>query len=193
MAARRRTVTDPRGREWTVRRVLLPRPPRWKGPQPRRRNGREREDRGGSWGLESLDGMSGLGEIGDALGGVGAAIVAILLVIALLTFAWLVLFPALFFLADLLVLVLIAAGGVAVRVLFRRPWKIEATAPAVVEPVEVDLERDFWAGPAEPVTPPPETRTWGVVGLRASADAVDAVADAIQRGTPPDEIRLGHR
>jgi hypothetical protein len=109
--------------------------------------------------------------IGDALGEAGAVAVAIGVVAVALVLAWFFVFPVLILVVDLLLFVIIAIGGVAVRVLFRRPFKVEARA----------------------VDPPPETHTFGVVGIRASGQAVDTVADAIQRGMPANEIRLGGR
>jgi hypothetical protein len=167
--AKSRTVTGPDGRAWNVRRLLLPRRPRWKG----RRSGepgekRSKSARAGDW-WQTFDSISSLGDLGE-LGGVGAAIAAIALVALLFVFAWFVLFPALFLLLDLIIILLIAAGGVAVRVLFRRPWKIEARTEG-----------------------PHESHHWGVVGLRASADAVHTVADAIAAGMPPNEIRPAPR
>jgi hypothetical protein len=75
----------------------------------------------------------------------------------------------LFFIVDLLILLVIAAGGIALRVLFRRPWMIEAKTPG----------------------PPPARDTWGVVGIRASAQAVETVAQAIRRGDPPGSMLTG--
>ena len=128
---------------------------------------RERPDSAGSW-LDVLDGLDFVGNVGEALGGIGVAIAVIAFVVLLFVFAYLVLFPVLFFLGDLLLILLIAAGGVAVRVLFRRPWKIEARTDGLLA----------------------EQHSWGVVGVRASAAGVESVAHMLERGEPPDEIRL---
>lgn len=170
---RRKTVVAPDGRAWTVRRVLLPRPPRWKGKKKQQPDAAsppaESDTDDNAWVGEAAFEVAGnVGDLGDALPAVAAAALAIALVIAVGTFAWIVLFPVLFFLAELLLILLIAAGGVAIRVLFRRPWKIEART----------------------VEPPQVSHTWGVIGMRASADAVETVAYALSRGTAPDEIHL---
>jgi hypothetical protein len=170
---RTQTVVAPDSHVWTVRRVLLPRPPRWWGKKKEQSDtappppGRDADDN--AWvGEAAFEVVGSVGDLGDALPAVAAAALAIALVIAVLTFAWFVVFPVLLLLGDLLLILLIAAGGVAVRVLFRRPWKIEARR----------------------VEPPQETHTWGVVGVRASSEAVKTVAYALSRGTPAEEIRL---
>jgi hypothetical protein len=188
---RSQTVVAPDNRVWTVRRVLLPRPPRWKGkplpwtgsgdttgsngtsndstkdPRERDASSMWKDDRSRDSGWGAWEGLEFAGDIGDALPAVAAVILGVAAIVLLFTFAWFVLFPVLFFLGDLLLILLIAAGGVAVRVLFRRPWKIEAST-----------------GPI------PERHSWGVVGVRASADAVKTVAYALSRGTAPEAIRL---
>jgi hypothetical protein len=50
--------------------------------------------------------------------------------------------------------------GIGARVVFRRPWAVEAVAPDGA------------------------THTWRVVGWQASGDAVDAVANALEHGNP---------
>jgi hypothetical protein len=190
---RSQTIVAPDTRVWTVRRVLLPRPPRWKGKPitwgrskdgtatntnsaDRTKDARERDESSmwrddrvsdsgwrGAW-----EGLEFAGDIGDALPAVAVAIFAVAAMVLFFTFAWFVVFPVLFFLGDLLLILLIAAGGVAVRMLFRRPWKIEAHT----------------------VEPPQESHTWGVVGLRGSNEAVKTVAYSLSRGWLPEEIRL---
>ncbi len=54
------------------------------------------------------------------------ALVVAIIVFLVLLIGWAFLIPALFFLFDLLILLVITLIGGAVRVLFRRPWKIEA-------------------------------------------------------------------
>jgi len=164
--ARSRSITGPDGRVWRVRRVLLPRPPRWKGRPLPKHGKRERTKRSARNWADAADGLDVVGNIGEGLGGVAAVLVAIVFVVVLIAFAWFVLFPVLFLLLDLVLILLIAGGGVALRLLFRRPWKIEAKTED-----------------------PLESHSWGVVGLRASADAVHSVADALARGVPPGEIR----
>ncbi|MEP6625070.1 MAG: hypothetical protein ABJC79_11540, partial [Acidimicrobiia bacterium] len=100
-------------------------------------------------------------------GGITAIVVAIAFVaaIALLLF---VVFPLLAFLFDLLIVVAIAGIGIALRVLHRRPWRIEArTADGTA------------------------TYAWGVYGTRASAATVDLLARDLGRGIPIGELRPG--
>jgi hypothetical protein len=146
------SVTDPNGRLWTIGIRWLPRPPRWIGWRPRRKKS---EDRGWGW-LDAVDPIDAL-SIGDELGPV-AAIAAI---IAMLLLLWFFVVPIAILVLDLLFVVLLAAGGVAARVLFRRPWIVEATTPG-------------------------EKHQRPVVGYRASREVVEATARAIQlAGTLP--------
>jgi hypothetical protein len=146
------TVIAPDERAWTVRRVLLPRPPRWRG----------KSKANTDWG--SIDyGMA----VDGAINGPTALVVGII-VFFLLLLSWAFLIPTLFFLLDLLIVLSITLVSGAVRVLFRRPWRIEARTGGRVG----------------------EQHSWGVVGVRASADAVDHVAFAIARGERPEDIRL---
>jgi hypothetical protein len=160
-----RTVTGPDGRVWTVKRVLLPRPPRFEGWRRKKKDPGPARDWGdGLQGADVVDVASGLSE-GPA------AVLAGILFVVLFGLAWFLIFPVALFLVDVVIFLLIAAGGIAVRVLFRRPWKIQART-------------------GDPTT---ESHSWGVVGLRASAEAVDAVARVIAQGTRPDDIDLAPR
>jgi hypothetical protein len=87
----------------------------------------------------------------------------ILAVVVALVLAWFFVFPALIFIVDLLLVFLIAVTGIATRVLFRRPWTIEAHTTDA----------------------PPERRGWAVVGWRASSRALELAADAIRTGQDP--------
>jgi hypothetical protein len=189
--AHARSVVAPDGREWSVRRAVLPRLPRFRGWRlPWRRQREETAPVAGAadwndwrvpddpkfWsesssGKESAEALWFAGDLASGLDSFGAAIVAGAAAIAVLAFAWIVIFPVLVFAVDVLIFLLIAAGGIAMRVLFRRPWLIE------------------WRTDG----PPRELHTWGVVGLRTSAQAVETVAEALRRGTPPQQIRPAPR
>jgi hypothetical protein len=136
--AHARQVVGRDDRIWTVRRVLMPRPPRWIK-KPQERDGEDTREGAGPGVSMAVDALS-------ALDTPSVWAVVIVLVVALVLVSWAFIFPVLFFLADLLILLLIAAVGILLRVFLRRPWKIEAKTPG----------------------PPPEEITWGVVGMRAS-------------------------
>ncbi len=105
-----------------------------------------------------LDGLSAVGDLGEI-----PVLVAVVAVIGALVLAWFFLLPALVFVADLLYIVLTAAIGVAIRVLFRRPWDVVAETDG----------------------PPPERIEIPVVGWRASAALVNEVAYDIERTGSP--------
>ena len=88
---------------------------------------------------------------------------AIGLIVFMLILIWFAVLPVAVFALDLLFVLLVAAGGVATRVLFRRPWIVEAST----------------AG---------ETRHWPVVGLRSSRALVGEVSWAIQNGRKLEEL-----
>ena len=92
-----------------------------------------------------------------------APMVAVVVIVVAIVF--MVLAAALPFLLDVFVSVAVGAGLVGVRLLFRRPWRIEATAAGT----------------------PPERIAWGVVGTRASAAGIDAIVRDITRGVPVGE------
>lgn len=139
------SVTDPGGREWTVGVRWLPRPPRWAGWGPGRN--REREQHDLSW----LDGAEIL--IPDefpVLAAIGTVVVGLIL-------AWFFVLPIAIFALDLLFLLLVTTGTIAARVLFRRPWIVEATTEN-------------------------EERHWPVVGFRSSRKMVGEVVWSLQQG-----------
>ena len=82
--------------------------------------------------------------------------------------AWFFVFPVLFLLLDLLLVLVLAAGAVGTRVLFRRPW--------IVQAVSED-----------------ETLEWPVVGWRASRDFARAMAVRLERGLPVDDPPVSSR
>lgn len=93
------------------------------------------------------------------VGGEGIAVViAVIVVLLLLIFVGI---PFLLALLDLVLLVVLTALGIAGRVLFRRPWTIEAR------------HRDG------------TVHTWRVTGLRASAARRDEIAAALAAGVVP--------
>jgi len=146
------TVCDPDGREWTVGIRWLPRRPTWLGWGP----GRTRKN-ASSADLEWLD-LAG-GCIPDDI----PVLAAIGLIVFVLILIWFAVLPVAVFALDLLFVLLVAAGGVATRVLFRRPWIVEASTAA-------------------------EARRWPIVGLRKSRAMVDEVSWAIQNGRELEEL-----
>src|SRR5690349_1348158 len=104
-------VVDPQGTEWTVRRRWVHRRLRWRGP--------------------GRDTLGGVFDGGDVLGAAAELPVVgiIFLILALILFAiFAVLFviPALIFLVELTIVLAIVAIGVVGRLLFGRPWTVEA-------------------------------------------------------------------
>jgi hypothetical protein len=134
-------VRAPDGAEWTVERRWIRRRPRW----------RRRKDRDGGWDIPDL---GGLGD--DPVSAVVAVVVAVVVAIVLLVF----LVPVLFFLLDLLLFVVLAAGVGVVGMVFGRPWRIEVRGPA---------------GPG----------TVAVRGWRASNHVIAALRDSIARTGRP--------
>jgi hypothetical protein len=151
-----RTVTSADGTVWQVGFRWLPRSPRWPGVgfrQWRKRKEKSRDSNLGDW----FDlGMP------DSL----TALIVIVLCVAAVVLAWLFVFPALFFVFDILLLLVIAGLGILARVVLRRPWIIEAKSS--------------------------EGRyDWGVVGWRAAKRGVDQVALWLRNGGSPAEFRPG--
>jgi len=139
MAAK--TVVDPAGRTWKVRRKWVHRRASWRGPK-------------GDRALDLFDGADLAGE-GAELPVVGVIVFAIAaLLIAVLAVVFVI--PALIFVVEL-ALVLVAVGlGVLSRVLFRRPWTIEARVDGTNQGGE-----------------------WKVTGWRASGDLLNSVAERL--------------
>ena len=146
----------PDGRSWTVMRRWVPRLPGetlW---------GRFRSRFGrGSRRMKKWDGVGDVADIAaqgaDGIGGVfaviGLVIAAVLLVILVL--------PLLFALVEVVVLALLALVAMGARILFRRPWTVEAVASD-----ETILE-------------------WRVVGWRASAEHARTAAGLLALGMEP--------
>ncbi len=145
------TVVAPDGTAWRVSLRWLPRPPRWLGFGSARRR-RSGEGRGWAWAEGSFDLAPDL----ELAALVVAVVVAVLL-------AGLFVFPALVFVLDVLLVVLLAGVAVAGRVLLRRPWVVEARSGT-------------------------RSQEWRVVGWRASRRAIRSVADDLRRGVAVDAI-----
>ena len=98
-----------------------------------------------------------LGDIADpgCAPDIAGGIVVVLLIIALLLFLIFVGIPLLIALGELLFIVVLAVVGVVGRVLFRRPWTVDAIDPAGTR------------------------HAWSVVGWRSSRDARRFIADRI--------------
>jgi hypothetical protein len=144
-----KAVHAPNGTTWTVRRHWIPR----LGTDTLWRRFRKKAK-------VSRDVAS---SVPDGCGAdVGEGIVAAIAVVIILVVLVLIVLPLIVAIIDLVFVLLLAALGIVGRILFRRPWKIEATAS--------DGARQFWH----------------VVGLRASAKRRDEIASMLAIGiTPP--------
>jgi hypothetical protein len=102
-----------------------------------------------------------LGDVADpgCLPDITDGIVAFLVVLALILFFVFIGLPLLIALGELVLILVLALIGVIGRVLFRRPWTIDAVSPSGV------------------------LTQWSVVGWRASAAARRFVAQRIATGT----------
>jgi hypothetical protein len=155
----------PEGTAWSVRVVWAP---RWRALA--RRFGGWRAKRSGSSG-DVVDGaLQAGGDIPTSGGGGGldlgdeiAAIVVILVAFVLgVALFWWVLLPLLLVLLDVVVVMVLLVVSIVARVLFRRPWTVEVTAPG----------RD--------------RLTTRVVGWRAALRHRDEIADSLRRGLRPE-------
>jgi hypothetical protein len=145
---RAKEVTAPNGTTWSVRRLWIPRigsETLW---------GRFRRKFKRSADLATSGNGGCLGDFGD---GIAAAIFIILAIILLLV----IVLPALVAIIDVLILLLLAAGSLVARVVFRRPWKIEAKSS--------NGDRQIWR----------------VVGWRASNRRCDEIASLLALGIAP--------
>lgn len=107
------------------------------------------------------DGLDGLGAVDDLLVGIAILVAAVLLVL----FGW----PLLMLALDLVWLVAAVAIGIVARVVFRRPWQVEA----------IDA-----AG---------SRSTWEVVGFRAAGRKRDEVVELIEAGLDPALVTTDRR
>ena len=165
-----RTVTTPTGARWRVWRVWAPRlggETLWARLRRRTRLG------------SSL--ARGAGEASDYPGCLLEALTdgfwffVLLLAVGVLV---LVGVPLVLALVDVMVLALLTVLGIAVRVLFRRPWVVEARSTEPLPPETTD------AWPSDAPVLAVRRHTWRVVGWRASGEQVEAVANALAHGNP---------
>ncbi len=150
-------VVDLQGVEWAVRRRWLP---RYEGRglrerlrQRRARSAAKRGDDKSHW-YDALD----FDFVGDSLSGVAITLVIVGAVILFILFGW----PLLLALVDLVIVLVVAVIGVVGRLVFRRPWTVEACS-ATGERHEVR-----------------------VVGWRRAGEMVHAMAREIEYGNPID-------
>ncbi|GII24426.1 hypothetical protein [Planosporangium mesophilum] len=172
------TTSSPDGVAWKVRVVWQP---RWRA-LARRFGGWRRRRRGDSSGVPNLDlptGGGGGGGGGDGFLGnladdilVGLAVIVAMVVVGAL-FWWLLL-PLLLLVLDVVVVLLLLAVAIPARVLFRRPWTVEAATPAS------DGGENYF------VTE--------VVGWREALRTRDEIAEKLRMGYPaPLTGTLAHR
>ncbi|MDP9067951.1 MAG: hypothetical protein M3N53_06360 [Actinomycetota bacterium] len=133
----------------------LPWAPRWRGPQRKREAG---ETRWSDW----LDIGEPFAWFDDGLGGFVTAIV----LLVLLVIAALFILPVFVFIVELVIVALVVAVGIALRVVFRRPWLVDAYV----------------------VENPPTHFTWKVVGVARAKDAVDLVAQQLAAGVQVPQV-----
>jgi hypothetical protein len=154
--ARGRTVTSPDGGRWRVRRRWLDRPL----PSLRERFRKNKEER-----EPEADSAMDLGAGFDLLSGTMTGVVivgAVLLVV-------LVLMPLIGIALELIVLALLFGSSLVGRVVFRRPWTVEA--------VKVD--------------DPQERVAFAVKGWRQSGQALSELRTAIPAAGPPERLTAG--
>jgi len=164
---RRRRVTAPDGRVWTVRRRVVPRAPRWVGwgfsLRPFRTEARATFGWGRYWSWIAVT-------IAVLMFGFVSSLVLIGLAVVALLVLWSFVVPLVVWVLDAVLVACMAGGELAGHALLHTPWTVEATD-------DVHPGRGFDRG----------AHRWTVVGGTASAEAVDAVAARIAAGAP---IRL---
>jgi hypothetical protein len=145
-----------------LHRRVVPRGPRWPGwgfrDHRARRRAEHPDDPDGSGAVLDVAAEAGA----DATGCLGElpGIGAILGVLAAVLLLWFVVLPALVFVLDVVLVVLLTALTIAARVVFRRPWTVVARTEG----------------------PPTETVEWRVTGWRASDASMRAAERRIARG-----------
>jgi hypothetical protein len=152
-----RVVAAPDGTQWTVRVVWVP---RWRALARRFGGWRHKRKRKGV-DVDPGDAASGVLDIGSAGDEILVVVVIFIGVILAAVLFWWVLLPLLLVVLDLLIVLILLAVGVVARVLFRRPWTVEATAEGA------------------------ETIQDGVVGWRAALRRRDELAEQLRAGTRP--------
>jgi hypothetical protein len=109
------------------------------------------------------DGFGNLPDLGlDGADGILGVIAAIVFIIFVAAFVAFVLIPLAILLVEILIFVVLAWIGVAGRLAFRRPWRLEATV----------------VGDAS------SKMVWSVAGWRDSREALVEIATALERGQP---------
>jgi len=164
-----RTVTAPSGDTWRVRRVLVPRlgdETLWSRFRRRTRAGRSLARGAG----EASDPGCLLDAVSDAFW--------ILVLVVVVTVLVLVGVPLVLAIVDVLVLAMLTLLGIGARVLFRRPWVVEARSAEPLAPEGTD------AWPSDGPVLAVRRHTWRVVGWRASGEQVADVANALVHGNP---------
>ncbi len=110
-----------------------------------------------------------LGDVADpgCVGDLAEGMVIAVMVVVVVAFVALVGIPLLIALGELVILVVVAVAGLVGRVLFRRPWTVDAVSPSG------------------------DHRVWPVVGWRASGAARRFIAERIaSSGHPPSDEEL---
>jgi hypothetical protein len=147
----------PDGRVWTVGR-------RWVRHRPRLR----RRDRDSDSGADAADAGSFWGDFLSFDDITPAGILAALAIAVAVALLFLVVWPLVAIAIELLIVLLLALAGIVGRVLFRRPWTVEARGA-----------RDHL--------------TWEVPGWRASGELVEDIGRRIVAGEDPRRIQLSLR
>lgn len=142
-----REVQSPDGRVWRVRRRWVPKPPRLR----ERLSYRRKADT-----LGDLISMPDVGFLDDFIGAIVVTVVFIAIVVILAT----IIFPFIAFTLELVVFAVLFTAGAIGRLVFGRPWRIEAKT----------------------IGAPYRTREIQAKGLRGSREAIDELAAEIASG-----------
>lgn len=189
-------VTTPEGDSWNVRVVWAP---RWRALA--RRFGGWRAKRSGKDGNLAEGALDVGGEVANVSGGGGGgglslgdeilAIVVIFfaVVLAVVVFWW-VLLPLLLLVLDVVIVLILLAVSIGARVLFRRPWTVEATATGPRSAMGSGSATAMASGSGSAAAPGlaagPGRVACQVVGWRAALRQRDEMADSLRRGLRPE-------
>jgi hypothetical protein len=165
------SVTAPEGTPWNVCVVWAP---RWRALARRfggwraKRTGRSSDAAEGALqvggDISSSGGGGGGGgglDLGDELAAIAIILVAFVAGVALF---WWVLLPLLLLILDVVIVLILLAASIVARVLLRRPWTVEATAPGH------------------------DRLTTQVVGWRAALRRRDEIAHSLRHGLRPEAV-----
>jgi hypothetical protein len=163
------SVKAPEGTPWEVCVVWAP---RWRALARRfggwraKRTGRSGEVVDGALqvggDLPSSGGGGGGGfDLGDEI--VAIVVIGIAFILGVALFWW-VLLPLLLVMLDVVIVLILLAGSIVARVLLRRPWTVEATAPGH------------------------DRFTTHVIGWRAALRRRDEIADSLRHGLRPEAM-----